>query len=49
MEGAGGLAPALFVHIALLWVVPSGLHVIEHPVPDDQKPGDDHVGKQSGS
>jgi hypothetical protein len=37
MEGAGGLAPALFVHIALLWVVPSGLHMIQYPVPHPSK------------
>jgi len=48
MEGAGGLAPALFVHITLLWVVPSGLHMIEDPVPHNEEAGDDHVGEQAG-
>jgi len=37
MEGAGGLAPALFVHITLLWAIPSGLHMIEDPVPHPSK------------
>jgi len=44
-----GLAPALFV---LLCVVPSIapiLHVIEHPVPHKEEPGDDHVGEQAGT
>ena len=39
----------LFVHIALLWAVPSGFHMIEDPVPHDEEPGDDHVGEQAGT
>jgi len=39
MEGAGGLAPALFVHITLLWAIPSGLHMIEDPVPHNKEHG----------
>jgi len=44
---AGEFSPAPFVLIALLWVVSSGFNVIEHPVPDYQQAGDDHVGEQS--
>ena len=49
MQGAGDLSPALSVLIALLWVVPSGLHMIEDPVPHNEEPGDDHVGEHSCS
>ncbi len=42
-----GNSPAI-VRIALLWVV-AVFHVVEHPVPHDKQPGNDHVREQPGA
>lgn len=44
---AGELSPAPFVLIALLLVVASRFHVIQHPVPHYDESGDYYVGEQS--
>lgn len=47
-RGAGNF-PAPFVHTALLRAVPAAIHVVENPVPDDEEPGDYHVGEEAGA